>query len=156
MLRSVSCPAWRTRSIAVPRAVSWAPSAVPTTRFRADHTESNWIVFFERANLDHSIWIKYVRTRDKLADILTKRMFTTMQWHCWLTWWLIRRPCASNDVRSFSRKPLCCSALAKLQAMSQVMTQTGCVDQMWGQYESKSTETRLHSGQSLDLGAIEH
>ena len=68
---------------------------------------------FERVSLDHAILIKHVRTNDQLADILTKDMFTTMQWHSLLHLWQIRQQCESNEVRSFSRKPFSCSALAK-------------------------------------------
>ena len=63
-------------------------------------------------------------------------MFTTMQRHSLLTVWQIRRPCESNEVRCSSRKPFSCSALAKHQAMSQVITQTESVHQTWCQYAS--------------------
>ena len=53
----------------------------------------------------HSSLIKYVRTNDHLADILTKGMFTTMPWHSLLILWQIKRPIEwPCDVFSFSRK----------------------------------------------------
>ena len=39
----------------------------------------DWDRLCERVNLDHSILINYVRTMDRLADILTKERFTTRQ-----------------------------------------------------------------------------
>ena len=78
-----------------------------------------------------------MRTNDHVANILTKRKLSTMQRYSLLTLWRIRRPNDSNDVRSFSRTPL---ALAQLQAMFQVMTQTESVDEMWDPYSSKVFE----------------
>ena len=43
--------------------------------------------FVERVIADHSILIKYVRTNDQLADIMTKGMFSTMQWQSLLHLW---------------------------------------------------------------------
>ena len=80
---------------------------------------------------------KYLRTDGRLADVLTKGMVTTMQWHSVLTLWQLRRPYESSDVRSFSREPFFCTASAKPQAMSQVITQAEFVDQMWDQHSSK-------------------
>ena len=60
-----------------------------------------------------------------------------MQWHSLLTLWPIRRPCETNEVRSFSRKHFSCSALAQVRAISQVMTHTDCVDEMWSQFASE-------------------
>ena len=82
----------------------------------------------ERVNWDHSFLIKYVRTTDLLSDILTKGIFTTMQWNSFLTLWPIRALCESNDDRRFCRKPF--SAFGKPQAMSQVRTQSENVDQV--------------------------
>ena len=86
----------------------------------------HWLL--ERVNWPHFILITNVRTNDQLADILTKGMFTTMQGHSLLTLWQLRRPYESNEVRSLSRKTFL--------LMSQVMTQTESVDQIWSQYAS--------------------
>ena len=51
---------------------------------------------------------------------------------------------------SFSRKPFSCSALA--QAMSQVLTQADCVDQMWDQYSSQVWKSSCILG---DIVALE-
>ena len=75
-------------------------------------------------NLDHSSLVKYVRTNDHLADILTNGMFTTMQWHFLLTLFVANQTILSVKVNpQFSRNSVSCSAVAKLHAMSQVMTQ---------------------------------
>ena len=97
--------------------------------------DCNWM--FETASLDHSILRRYVRTYDQLAGILTKGKFTTMQWHSLSSFWQIRRPYESSDVRRFSRKPFSFSAVAKHQTMSPMMTQARYVDQMWDQDSAK-------------------
>ena len=98
-------------------------------------------------NLDHSVFKKYVRSNDQLADILTQGMFTTMQWLSLLTLWQIRRPCESNEVRSFTSKPFSLVQLwQSSQAMFQIITQTESVDQRWSPHASK----RLKSGCVLD------
>ena len=112
--------------------------------------DSDWLL--QPVSLDHSMLIKYVRTNDQLADILTRWMFTTMQWHSFLSLLQIRRPFEPSDVRTVSRKPFSCSALAKPQAMSQVMTQTESVDQMWRQYSSKVLKSGCILG---DCGTLE-
>ena len=72
---------------------------------------------------------KYMPTTDQLADMLTKGIFTKMQWNSLLGLWHIRRPDESNDVRSFSRQHLSGSASGKPQAMTQVTTEPENVDQ---------------------------
>ena len=101
---------------------------------------------FERIIMDHFL-IQYIRTHDQLADILTMRMSTTIQWHSLLTLWQIRRPYESDDVRSFSRKHFSSSTLAKHQAMFQVTTQNENVDKMWRGVHSPvpAVSTRSHS-----------
>ena len=113
-------------------------------------------LLFERVNLDRSILTRHVRTNDPLADMLTKGVFTTQHWHSLLSLRQFIRPCESSDVRSFSRKPLSCSALAKPQAMSQMMTQAECFDQMLDQHSSKVLKSGCIFVWSRDLGAVEH
>ena len=107
---------------------------------RSPNLRTHWVDLdwlFETVNVDSSILInKYVRTSDQVAYILTKGMFTMMQWH-FLTLWQIRRPYESIDVHSFVRTLFPCSVSAKPQAMSQVMTQPESVDQMWDKYATK-------------------
>ena len=99
---------------------------------RRHKVDLDWLC--ESVDSDHSMLIEHMRTSDQLADMLTKGIFTTMQWHLFLIWWQIRRPYESNDVNSFSHKPFSCSAFGKLQAMSQVTTQAESVDQIRNQY----------------------
>ena len=99
---------------------------------RRHKVDLDWLC--ESVDSDHSMLIEHMRTSDQLADMLTKGMFTTMQWHFFLIWWQIRRPYESNDINSFSHKPFSCSAFGKLQAMSQVTTQAESVDQIRNQY----------------------
>ena len=47
---------------------------VPRT-FRVD---TDWL--FERVRTDSGISIKYIGTKDQLADVLTKGSFTAQQW----------------------------------------------------------------------------
>ncbi len=55
---------------------------------RTHRVDLDWL--FGRVTLDHSIFIKYVRTNDQLEDISIKGMFTTMQWQSFLHLW--RKP----------------------------------------------------------------
>ena len=91
------------------------------------------------------IWIKYVRTDDQLADILTKGMFTTMQWHSLLTLCHITRTYESNDVRSSPRKLFTAQLQQSPKQVSGDDTNRVC----WPGAEAiciKSIEIRLHSG----------
>ena len=55
------------------------PNFTSSKTMRGTHrVDLDWL--FERLNLDHSMSIKCVRTNDRLADLLTTGMFTTMQW----------------------------------------------------------------------------
>ena len=58
-----------------------------------------------------------------------------------------------NQVTSaaFLAGPLSCIGLAKPQAMSQMMTQTECVDQMWDQYSSKVLKSGRILGDRVTL-----
>ena len=53
----------------------------PTMRHvsRTHRVALDWL--FDRINLDSKIQIKYVDTKNQLADILTKRNFTRDEWH---------------------------------------------------------------------------
>ena len=53
----------------------------PTMRHvsRTDRVAIDW--FFDRINLDPRIQIKYIDTKNKLADILTKGNFTRDEWN---------------------------------------------------------------------------
>ena len=52
----------------------------PTMRHvsRTNQVALDWL--FDRINLDSKIQIKYIDTKDQLADILTKGNFTRDQW----------------------------------------------------------------------------
>ena len=52
----------------------------PTVRHvsRTHRVSLDWL--FDRINLDPKIQIKYIDTKDQLADILTKRNFTRDEW----------------------------------------------------------------------------
>ena len=52
---------------------------------RTHSVDLDWL--FGRVTLDHSILIKFVRTNDQLANILTEGMCTTMQRHSVLHLW---------------------------------------------------------------------
>ena len=95
--------------------------------------------------------IMYVCTNDQLADILTKEYSPRCNDISLLSLWQIRRPYETCDVRSFSRKPFSCSGLEKPQAMSQMMTQATCVDQMWDQYSSKVLKSGCILGNLVTL-----
>ena len=94
-------------------------------------------------------WSKYVRVTDQLADLLTKGIFTTLrcavafivdivatQTTVWIKW------CPQLLLANL----FSCRTLAKLQAMSQVMTQHENVDQKWSENASKVSK----SGCALD------
>ena len=72
-----------------------------------ERTESMWIWLF----LSDCIWLilvlmKYVRTNNELADILTEGMFTTMQWHSFLCLWQNQTNLLNHVMSAaFSRKP---------------------------------------------------
>ena len=53
----------------------------PTTRYvsRTHRVALKW--FFDRINLDHKIQIKYIDTKNQLANILTKGNFTRDEWN---------------------------------------------------------------------------
>ena len=53
----------------------------PTMRHvsRTHRVALDW--FFDRINLDPKIQIKYIDTKNQLADILTKRNFTRAEWN---------------------------------------------------------------------------
>ena len=56
----------------------------PTMRHvsRTHRVARDWL--FDRINLDSKIQIKYIDTKNQLADILTKRSFTRDEWnHLW-------------------------------------------------------------------------
>ena len=67
------------------------------------------MLFVEKAEghllQDNLFVMKYVRTSDQLADILTKGTFTTIQWQSLLQLWRVRQLFDSSDVHSFSHKP---------------------------------------------------
>ena len=103
----------------------------PEPKARHKNALCRFRLLSELVNLDRSFF------EHQLVEILTKEMFTTMQWHSLLTLWQTRRPYESNEVLIF----LASFSLAQLQqspqAITQVMTQAECVDQMWDQYASK-------------------
>ena len=47
--------------------------------FRTHRVALDWL--FDRINLDPKIQIKYIDTKNQLADILTKRSFTRDEWN---------------------------------------------------------------------------
>ena len=57
----------------------------PTMRHvsRTHRVALDWL--FDRINLDHKIQIKYIDTKNQLADILTKGNFTLDEWNHLLT-----------------------------------------------------------------------
>ena len=110
------------------------------------HRVDLFLFVFQWVNVDHFILTKCVRTNDQVADILTRGLLATMQWHSSSTSWQIRRRYESNEVRSFYHKPLSCSALGEPQAMSQVTTQPENVDQI----SSLNTHQVLQPGCALD------
>ena len=67
----------------------------------------DWL--FERLNLDRYFFGKIRATKRSIGGYVDKGTVSPL-----------KRTYASNDVRSFSRKPFSCSALGKPQAMSQV------------------------------------
>ena len=90
----------------------------------------DWDWLFERVNWDHSLcWLNTSEQAFSWRIFLTKEVFTTIQRNSLWTLWQIKRPFASHDVRSCSRKPFSCSVFRKPQAMSQVRIQvlkSGC------------------------------
>ena len=58
----------------------------------------NWLC--ERINLDSSFFIRYVRTSDQMADMLTKGAFNTLQWDHLLHLWQVQSPNDHSVARS--------------------------------------------------------
>ena len=54
---------------------------------RTHRVALDWL--FDRINLDPKIQIKYIDTKNQLADILTKENFTRDEWNHLLTWFHI-------------------------------------------------------------------
>ena len=94
-----------------------------------ERTESMWIICL-RVNLDHCILVKHVRTIGHLVHILKKGMLTA----------------------AFLANPSLAQLWHITQAMSQVLTQADCVDQMWDQYSSQVWKSSCILG---DIVALE-
>ena len=122
-----------------------------------ERTESIWIGLFERVYLDHSIFDQNTCEQQiNLADLLTKGIFTTRQWHSLLTSWQLRRPYGSNDVRSFFSQTFLLSNFSKAPSdvSSDDTAREHWPDMEWKRI--KSIEIRLRSGWSLGFGTIAH
>ena len=105
---------------------------------RVQRVYLDWL--FEWAHLGHSIMIKYVRTAEQSADILTKGMFTTMQWHSFLILRQFIRNYESKDVFSFAHLTFL------LLSSSKVPTDVS---------GDESSRECVRFGKSLDFGAFE-
>ena len=81
--------------IQIIRKGSW-PNVRHVTR---THTgDLDWLC--ERINLDSSMLIRYVRTSDQMADMLTKGAFNTLQWDHLLHLWQVQSPNDHSVARS--------------------------------------------------------
>ena len=102
---------------------------------RTHRVALDWL--FERMNLDHPIFDKVRANTWSIGGYFNTGNVTTIQWQSLFSLWQISRPHGSSDVRNVSRKPLSWSVWGKHQAISQVMTQAECVDQMRDKSPSK-------------------
>ena len=62
----------------------------------------DWL--FDRINLDSKIHIKYIDTKNQLADILTKRKFTRDEWNHLLCLFNISHFSSTNCLEGMSKK----------------------------------------------------
>ena len=104
---------------------------------RVQRVDLHWL--FERRHLGHSIMIKYVRTAEQSADILTKGMFTTMQWKSFCF--------AAIHTKLWIKKSFqLCSLTFLLLSSSKVPTDAS---------GDESSRECLRFGKSFDFGAFE-
>ena len=91
----------------------------PTMRHvsRTHRVALDWL--FDRINLDTKIQIKYIDTKNRLADILTKGSFTRDEWNHWLCLFNISHfsstVCSAANVETIStriRRKTCHSQIA--------------------------------------------
>ena len=76
----------------------------PTMRHvsRTHRVALDWL--FDRVNLDSQIQIKYIDTKNQLADILTKGNFTRDEWNHLLCLFNISRFSSINSVKAMSKR----------------------------------------------------
>ena len=77
----------------------------PTMRHvsRTHRVALDWF-FFDRMNLDPKIQIKYIDTKNQLADILTKGNFTRGEWTHLLCWFNISHFSTINSLEAMSKR----------------------------------------------------
>ena len=80
---SLSCTFLKTMKFVIKMIIK---GRCPTMRHvsRTHRVALDWL--FDRINLDPKIQVKYVHTRNQLADMLTIRAFTRDEWHHLLQW----------------------------------------------------------------------
>ena len=69
---------------------------------RTHRVALDWL--FDRNNLDPKIQIKYIDTKNQLADILTKGNFTRDEWNHPLCWFNISHISSTNCLEVMSRR----------------------------------------------------
>ena len=69
---------------------------------RTDRVVLDWL--FHRINFDPKIQIRYIDTKNQLADILTKGNFTRDEWTCFLCLFNISHFSSINSLESMSKR----------------------------------------------------
>ena len=69
---------------------------------RTHRAALDWL--FDGINLDTKIQIKYIDTKNQLADILTKRNFTRDEWNHLLCLFNISHICSINNLEGMSKR----------------------------------------------------
>ena len=94
----------------------------PTMRHvsRTRRVALGWL--FDRINLDFEIQIKYIETKNQLADILTKGNFTRNEWNHLLCLFNISRFSCINSVKAMSKRTQEDAGEEKVTAKSKPMT----------------------------------
>ena len=69
---------------------------------KGSRVELNWL--FNRMNFDPRVQIKYMDTKDKLADILTQGSFTRDQWNNLLRLFNILGLSSNSDLQKLAKK----------------------------------------------------
>ena len=85
-------------------------------------TELLLIGLFDRINLDPKIQIKYIDTKNQLADILTKGIFTRDEWNHLLCLFNIRHFSSINKRKSMSKRTQEDAGEERVTAKSKPMT----------------------------------
>ena len=69
---------------------------------RTNRVALDWL--FDRINSDPKIQIKYIDTKNQLADILTKGNFTRDEWNHLLCWFNISHFSSINNLEAMSKR----------------------------------------------------